>query len=120
MYMRVATRKTSLTHVDPAFQPDSQVSASSFRQVHVRLNRESFKSAPHVDTEAPRAGVQHKAPIDVTSASAQILNVGMPALDLECFPVAIGNCHGGGERLSCFIVNDPDFEATHARALIGK
>src|SRR5687767_4530691 len=107
---------STLTHVDPTPQAESQHLTTLLREVHLGLLWKGLEAAPQLDHQTAGAGVQPECPIYVASALAQILHVGMAALDLERSSFSVGKQQSGCDRLAGFVVQDAPFQKLHSRA----
>src|SRR5512147_550257 len=119
MNMRVATHIAFFTHIDPTPQAESQWLTSVLSQVHRGFDRESLDSAPHLNHQAIGAGIQYERPVHVTSALAQVLNMGMRAFNLDRLSFSIGKQQRCCNWLAGFVIEDGPFQPVDTRASVG-
>src|SRR5262245_2917033 len=116
MDVRIAAHVAQLTHIDPAPQAKSQRVAAALGQIDFGLNREDFETPPQLDHQTTRARVQYEGPVYVTSAFAQVLDMGMSALDFERLSFSVGKHQRCRDGLAGFVIQDAPFQPVQAQA----
>src|SRR5262245_2969597 len=120
MDVRIAAHVAQLTHIDPAPQAKSQRVAAALGQIDFGLNREDFETPPQLDHQTTRARVQYEGPVYVTSAFAQVLDMGMSALDFERLSFSVGKHQRCRDGLAGFVIQDAPFQPVQAQAPVSQ
>jgi hypothetical protein len=82
-------------------------------QIDLRLNRKVFQTASHLDSKPAGARTQHEGAVDVTSPLAEIVDMGVFAVNFKRLSVCVGKQQGGSDRLAGGVVQNAAFQPIH-------